>query len=155
MAKRGGVPLLPRECRWCRAVFGVCRPCFRGQRYCAQDCREEARAESHRQANRKHQRTPEGREDHRDRQRDLRNRQKQQGVTDQSCEDEAGPRSLPTTEEERQRGRDQKGSGQASCREEPPQKPSCIVCGRPGFFVEPREEGRHAQRRNRWGSLLQ
>lgn len=106
-------------------------------------------------ANRKHQRSPEGREDHRDRQRDLRKRQKQQGVTDQSCEDETGPRSLATTEEERQRGNDQTGSDETIRRDEHPEKPFCIVCGSPGFFVEPREGGWHAQRRNRCGSPLQ
>lgn len=106
-------------------------------------------------ANRRHQRSPEGREDHRDRQRDLRNRQKQQGVTDQSCEDETGPRSLATTEEERQRGNDQTGSDATIRRDEHPEKPFCIVCRSSGFFVEPREEGWHAQRGNRCGSPLQ
>lgn len=151
MAKSGCVPLLARECRLCRTVFGVCRPCFRGQRYCGKDCRRQARAESHREANRKHQRTPEGREDHRDRQRDLRNRQKQQGVTDQSCEGKAAPRSLPAVEEKHGE-RDQGDTGPIHCREEQPAKPFCIACGRPGFFIDRR--GRDAQRHDRrWPPL--
>jgi len=152
MAKSGRVPLLPRECGWCSTVFGVCRPCFRGQLYCGKRCRAQARTVGHRIANRKHQRTLEGREDHRDRQRELRKRQKEKAVTDQSCEDETGPRSLATTEE-RQRGHDQTDSGE-TIRDKYPEKPFCLVCRSPGFFLEPRE-GWHAQRRNRCGSPLQ
>jgi hypothetical protein len=73
-----------RVCRRCYALFWICRPCDRGQRYCSPPCRASARWQQQRQANRRHQQTPEGRLDHRDRQRAYRKRCTQRRVTDQS-----------------------------------------------------------------------
>lgn len=144
MIEDGLVPLLRRVCRWCGAVFGVCRSCFRGQHYCGDGCRKEARAEGHRESNRKHQRTQEGRDDHRDRQRDYRNRLKDRGVTDQSCAGETALRSLSTAEEGGEEEWDEAGQPDSS---EPPQprelfesQAFCCICGRRGFFVEPGKE---------------
>ena len=145
--RAAGVPLLRRVCQRCGAVFGVCRPCFRGQSYCGQDCRKRARGEKQREANRKHQRTPEGRDDHRDRQRDYRKRQREQDVTDHSCEAKAIPPSFLTEQatassaldeavEEEWGELDYENTAEPS-RPRPLAKGGlfCIVCGRPGFFV--------------------
>ena len=139
MVDAGRVPLFRRACLRCGAVFGVCRSCFRGQRYCSDSCRKQARAEKHGASNRKHQRSPEGRDNHRDRQRDYRKRLKDRGVTDQSCPDETSPRSLSPIEasEEEPHEAAQRGAGG----EPPPpgRRPEgegfCIFCGRPGFFI--------------------
>lgn len=135
MASDGLVPLLRRVCLRCGRYFGICRPCFRGQRYCSAACRYQQRRERQREANRRHQQSPAGRDDHRDRQRDYRNRMKGQGVTDQSCGPEAGPRSLPD-------GREQihdLAQTQAVWLASPgpsTSAPACIGCRRPGVLVE-------------------
>ncbi len=74
MATGEQVVLRQRQCRGesCGAVFYLCRPCDRGQRYCSERCREKSRREQRRAANRRHQRSDEGRLDHRDRQREYR-----------------------------------------------------------------------------------
>lgn len=61
-------------CKTCLELFWVCRPCYRGQRYCSKICRSHGRRESQRRSRRKHQQSPEGKADHRDRQRSYRNR---------------------------------------------------------------------------------
>lgn len=70
------VVLLQRICRHpgCRAVFWICRSCFRGQSYCSLHCRIKARRQQLRAANRRYQQSSEGRLDHRDRQRAYRRR---------------------------------------------------------------------------------
>jgi hypothetical protein len=74
MATGEQVLLRQRQCRAesCGAVFYLCRPCDRGQRYCSERCREKSRRQQRRAANRRHQRSDEGRLDHRDRQREYR-----------------------------------------------------------------------------------
>lgn len=62
------------SCKTCLDLFWICRPCYRGQRYCSKSCRRTSRSESQRQSRRKHQQSPEGRADHRDRQRAYRHR---------------------------------------------------------------------------------
>jgi hypothetical protein len=54
------VELIRRVCGWCRAVFGLCYRCFRGQRYCSHACRIEARLEQHRDDQAKYQATEKG-----------------------------------------------------------------------------------------------
>jgi hypothetical protein len=68
-------------CRWreCGAVFYVCLPCYRGQRYCSDRCRIKARRAQRREANRRYQGSEHGLERHRERQRAYRRRR----VTDQ------------------------------------------------------------------------
>jgi len=94
--------------------------------------REEAQAESHRESNRKHQRSPEGREDHRDRQREYVKRRKGQEVTDESCAGESWGRSLASVEEDQH----ELDASRPVCRWPPPEPPFCIVCRRPGFFID-------------------
>jgi hypothetical protein len=48
------------SCRQCGTRFHVCRPDYRGQTYCGDDCRDLAQAASHRLASAKHQRSEEG-----------------------------------------------------------------------------------------------
>jgi hypothetical protein len=68
-------------CRWreCGAVFFICLPCYRGQRYCSERCRAKARRAQRREANRRYQESERGLERHRERQRAYRRRR----VTDQ------------------------------------------------------------------------
>lgn len=63
----------------CGAVFYVCLPCYRGQRYCSERCRTKARRAQRREANRRYQRSDRGRLRHREVQRAYRARR----VTDQ------------------------------------------------------------------------
>ena len=63
----------------CGAVFFVCLPCYRGQRYCSERCRIKARRAQRRTANRRYQQSELGRWRHRERQRAYRERR----VTDQ------------------------------------------------------------------------
>ena len=51
-------------CAYCAAPFVVCRPDYRGQSYCGDECREYGRAAIRRLASAKHQRSDEGRRDH-------------------------------------------------------------------------------------------
>ena len=69
-------PFRQRFCRAsaCCALFFICIPCDRGQRYCSLACRLQSRLEQRRAARRRHQQSPEGRLDHRDRQRAYRRR---------------------------------------------------------------------------------
>jgi hypothetical protein len=89
MASVEPIPLRQRLCRAdiCGAVFYVCRPCDRGQRYCSERCRDEARRQQRRAANRRHQCSAEGRLDHRDRQREYRRRLVLLRVTDQGSDE--------------------------------------------------------------------
>ena len=135
----GRVPLLRRVCLRCGTIFGICRSCFRGQRYCSDSCRKDARAEKHRASNRRHQRSPEGRDNHRDRQRDYRKRLKDRGVTDQSCSAKTAPRSLFQIAASEGDPHEAAHGGDGA--DPPPRggRPEgaavCIFCGRPGFFV--------------------
>jgi len=59
--------LLLREicCRWCGFFFTVCRPCWRGQRYCGDACRLAAKRHNHSKAQRKYRSTEKGKRSHR------------------------------------------------------------------------------------------
>lgn len=61
-------------CRTCGVMFFLCRPCYRGQRYCSEACRGPARRAQKSAARLRHQRSPAGRADHRDHQRAYRAR---------------------------------------------------------------------------------
>lgn len=69
------------RCKWCGQVFYVCRPCFRGQVYCCEDCAQEGYRAVQDEARSRHQSSEEGREDHRDQVRESRALQKK-AVTD-------------------------------------------------------------------------
>lgn len=68
----------------CRAMFFICRPCYRGQVYCSEACRSVSRREQRKKANRRYQQDAEVRQDHRDRMRERRNRDRGTCVIDQS-----------------------------------------------------------------------
>jgi hypothetical protein len=114
-----------RLCRGqtCGAVFYVCRPCDRGQRYCSERCWAKARREQRRAANRRHQRSEEGRLDHRDRQREYRRRLARLRVTDQGRGAESRSSTLPLLS---------LPGVEAAAGEV-----ICCVCGRRGTLIDP------------------
>ncbi len=131
--------LRQRVCRWreCNSIFWICRSCDRGHQYCSHDCRTQARREQRRAANRRHRKTPEGRLDQRDRQRAYRQRLASFSVMDQGSPDALAsgsiipPACLPVAAF---------NSGRQVF--EPKRfhesgVPCCIICGRPGRFVNP------------------
>lgn len=124
MATGEEVLLRQRQCRSepCGAVFYLCRPCDRGQRYCSARCRERSRRQQRRAANRRHQRSDEGRLDHRDRQREYRLRLVRR-VTDQGSDGGACSSTL---------GRLSEWSFEAEAGEV-----FCRRCGRRGTLVDP------------------
>jgi len=52
-------------CCWCGAAFHVCRSCWRGQKYCSDDCRKAANLKSHRESQRRYRQTEKGKKAHR------------------------------------------------------------------------------------------
>jgi hypothetical protein len=125
MADSEQVLFRQRLCRGpgCGAVFYVCRPCDRGQRYCSERCRAKGRREQRRAANRRHQRSEEGRLDHRDRQREYRRRLARVRVTDQGSDAEYRSSTLPPPS--------------LVGFEAEPGEVTCCVCGRRGRLVDP------------------
>jgi hypothetical protein len=136
------IAFLQRFCRAaaCRAMFFVCRPCYRGQAYCSDPCRRQARRQQRRQANRRYQQDPGVRKDHRDRERERRELLRGSRVSDHTsaaaCA--SGTIAPPMTGT---------GCGPPSA-EEPHDRPLvpavwrgrlgrivCIICGRLGKFV--------------------
>ena len=115
-ASEAAGPLRPRRCLGpdCQAVFMVCGPCDRGQRYCSQPCRAGARQRQRREANRRYQKTEAGRETHRCRQRAYRERQAGVRVTDQAL-----PTITPTPSTESSR------------------RPVCAICGCQSRWIDP------------------
>ncbi len=93
MDDKPDVPFLGQFCSKpeCRKLFWICRPCYRGQRYCSEACRVETRLKQRTEYNRRHQQSEEGRLDHCDRQKAYRQRQhelreqekQEKSVTDQ------------------------------------------------------------------------
>ena len=55
----------------CGKIFYVCASCWRGQRYCSEECSSIARRQQQRQSSLRYQKTPEGRETHNLNQRDY------------------------------------------------------------------------------------
>ncbi len=53
-------------CHCCGHIFVLCAHCYRGHKYCSQDCRIAAQRESHRKAQQKYRSTEKGRIYHRD-----------------------------------------------------------------------------------------
>ena len=71
-------------CKTCQKVFVVCRPCYRGQKYCSNTCRSSGYALSRKAARQKFEKTIEAKLDHRDRSQRYRQTMKQKSVTDKS-----------------------------------------------------------------------
>jgi hypothetical protein len=122
-------------------MFFICRPCYRGQAYCDDECRRRSRREQLRQANRRYQQDPEVRQDQCERMREYRERVREGRVIDQSSIIECGSGSIggPLVETEPE-------SPTVEKPDDPP-KPSwperfsgvfCIICGRMGRFVAAR-----------------
>jgi len=141
-----------RRCRACNAVFVICRPCDRGQRYCSAQCRVPVLREQRRRANRRHQRSPEGRLDHRDRQRQYRQRCAQRRVTDTSSQGFTLPGTIATCPPETEKitvrvdfsaslhGWRQPVSCPGRAGEylhRPLSLLRCVICGRTGRFIDP------------------
>ena len=144
MAVQQEVVLRQRICRGagggCGALFFICPPCDRGQRYCSPACRTQARIQQTRRANRLYQRSPEGRADHRDRQAAYRCRRREQQarVTDQSSPSIVSPSSCSS----RLRETDPLTAAAATVSRRTPAPAAhsqlrCMVCGRSGRFVNP------------------
>ena len=122
----------------CGEMFFICRPCYRGQAYCSDECRQKMRRQQRQKANRRYQQDPEVRRDHRDCQRERRKRLIESRVLDQSSNIERGCCSIsePLAKTERE----------SPWREEPHDLPKatwrerfgrivCIICGLEGKFV--------------------
>jgi len=58
--------LIQIRCRWCGALFCVCRRCWRGQAYCSDECRIAKKRQNHREAERQYRQTPKGKKAHRE-----------------------------------------------------------------------------------------
>ena len=144
MAVPQEVVLRQRICRGagggCGALFFICPPCDRGQRYCSPACRTQARIQQTRRANRRYQLSPEGRADHRDRQAAYRCRRRQPRacVTDPSSPSIVSPSSCSS----RLRETDLRTAATALAQRRTPapilhSQPRCRMCGRSGRFVNP------------------
>lgn len=59
-------------CRCCGLIFGLCAHCYRGHRYCSEECRIASQRESHRKAQKKYRNTEKGRAYHRNYERQRR-----------------------------------------------------------------------------------
>ena len=76
VCKQGGISvlLIQIDCSWCGLRFCICRPCWRGQAYCSDECRSAGGDLSHRDAQRRYRRTSKGRRAHREAERRRRMR---------------------------------------------------------------------------------
>jgi len=132
--------------RFCRAIgcgvmFFICRPCYRGQTYCGDECRRRSRRQQLRQANQRYQQDPQVRQDQCDRMREYRRRVRQASVIDQSSIIAFGSGNIGEPLE--------KAATESPTVEEPHDLPKrswrerfgrvvCIICGRMGRFVAAR-----------------
>ena len=71
-------------CSTCQKIFVVCKPCYRGQKYCSNSCRASGYELSRKVARQKYEKTIEAKLDHRDRSQRYRQSLKQKSVTDKS-----------------------------------------------------------------------
>lgn len=137
--------LRQRTCRLvsCRSLFYICRRCDRGQGYCSPACRAVSRRQQCRDANRRHQQSPEGRADHRDRQRAYRKRLQAARVTDQGRRTRRTSIKLSRPRADFSLARKSERLGLEIGHVKPFSsgsdrfRPTCIVCGRAGGWVDP------------------
>lgn len=122
----------------CGVMFFICRPCYRGQAYCSEECKRQSRRQQRQKANRRYQQDPEVRQDHRDRMREYRKQLREIGVTDQSSMIDCGSgsicRPLVRVVPETPPAEKLHGQPKAKWRERFSQI-TCIICGRLGRFV--------------------
>ena len=78
----------------CGVMFFICRPCYRGQAYCSEECRRKCRQQQRQKANRRYQQDPEVRRDHRERMREYRKQLREMRVIDQSSIIDCGSGSI-------------------------------------------------------------
>jgi len=134
------VILRQRFCRAesCGTIFWICRCCDRGQQYCSDLCRSKGRRQQRRAANLRHQGSIEGKLDHRDRQRAYRQRLAASRVTDQGSADRPpeGNIPLPAYAPPAAAGNGSKSSLQIRTIHDLGM-PCCVLCHRPGRFVDP------------------
>jgi hypothetical protein len=125
----------------CGVMFFVCRPCYRGQAYCSEECRQGCRRQQRQKANRRYQQDPEVRRDHRDRMREYRKQLREVRVTDQSSMIDCGSGSIcePLVKAVPETPPAEKLHDQpkATWRERF-SRIICIICGRGGRFVAAR-----------------
>ncbi len=125
----------------CGVMFFICRPCYRGQAYCSDECRQRVRQQQRQKANRRYQQDPEVRRDHRDRMREYRKQVRENRVTDQSSINDCGSGSIS--------GPLVKTASKAPAAENLHDQPKarwgerliriiCIICGRMGKLIAAR-----------------
>jgi len=115
----------------CKAVFYVCLPCYRGQRYCSERCRAKARRVQRREANRRYQQSEQGRWRHRERQRAYRVRL----VTDQGFAKAPSMARMNAPAPERAAAREVQGEQAVTM------VLVCQCCGRLGSRIDPFASG--------------
>lgn len=120
-------------CRWreCGAVFYICLPCFRGQRYCSERCRAKARRVQRREASRRYEGSERGRERHRERQRAYRRR----CVTDQGSPETSLAMRMDAQTSERASAGEVRGEPAVA------DVLVCQCCGRMGRRIDPFASG--------------
>jgi len=124
----------------CGLMFFICRPCYRGQAYCSEECRQKSRRKQLRQANRRYLEDPEVRQDHCERMREYRRRGRSSRVIDQSSTIEwsSGTIGVPLVKTKQAPTVEKLHDlGKSSWRERVG-RVVCIICGRVGRFIAAR-----------------
>ena len=85
--------ILTIKCKYCQQQFGLCRCCYRGQRYCCDQCRKRARRKASRLAQQRYRQTEKGRKAHRE--AENRRRQKKNGSNQKNMDDQGSTSSHP------------------------------------------------------------
>lgn len=70
------------SCKWCDSMFAICKHCYRGHRYCSENCRHRGYEQARKAARHRHEASEEARLDHRDRQKRYRKTRFEKTVTD-------------------------------------------------------------------------
>ncbi len=73
------INLLQIFCSCCGSVFYICKACYRGHKYCGNDCRKAGYLHAHRKAQETYRSTDKGRRKHRDAETRRRWRKKNEG----------------------------------------------------------------------------
>ena len=129
----------------CRAVFCICRHCYRGHKYCSETCRVIARRRQMDEARLRYRRTNEAKLDQRDRQRQWRLRQGQKNtVMDQGSPAEQS--ATPSSDRDCTARRPFQWAAVIAALKNGLAQifgvPHCVICGCVGKFVNPYKVGR-------------
>ena len=65
-------------CGCCGRIFGICRPCYRGQRYCSDQCRTAGYQQTHREAQSNYRQRDKGKLQHCESEKRRRKRKKEE-----------------------------------------------------------------------------